>query len=60
LERQSAQARALREGKEYILPIRIDDTKIPGLPETVGYISLSNTTIEKIVDLILKKLGKMI
>jgi len=59
LERQSAQARALREGKEYILPIRIDDTKIPGLPETVGYISLSNTTIEKIIDLILKKLGKM-
>lgn len=60
LERQSAQARALRDGKEYILPIRIDDTKIPGLPETVGYISLSNTTIEKIVNLILKKLGKMI
>jgi len=60
LERQSAQARALREGKEYILPIRIDDTKIPGLPETVGYISLSNTTIEQIVDLIIKKLGKML
>jgi hypothetical protein len=60
LERRSAQARALREGKEYILPIRIDDTKIPGLPETVGYISLWNTTIEKIVDLVLKKLGKML
>jgi hypothetical protein len=59
LERQSAQARALREGREYILPIRLDDTQIPGLPETVGYVSLSNTTIEQIVDMILRKLGRM-
>ena len=29
-ERQSAQARALRENREYILPARFDDTPIPG------------------------------
>lgn len=59
LERQSAQARAIKEAQEYILPIRLDNTEIPGLPETVGYVSLADTTIEQIVDLILKKLGKL-
>jgi len=55
-ERRSAQARAFREQREYILPIRLDDTEIPGLPETVGYISLKKSTIEEIIQLILKKL----
>jgi hypothetical protein len=41
-ERRSAQARALVEkGNEYILPIRIDDTDIPGLPPTIGYVPIS-------------------
>lgn len=39
-ELQSAQARALRENREYILPARFDDTKIPGLRGTVGHIDL--------------------
>lgn len=55
-ERQSAQARALRESREYILPIRLDDTQIPGISETIGYISLDKTTIDDIVILILRKL----
>jgi hypothetical protein len=29
-ERRSAQARAVRENEEYILPVRFDDTDIPG------------------------------
>jgi hypothetical protein len=41
-ERRAAQERTLRErGAEYILPVRIDETKLPGLPSTIGYISLS-------------------
>ncbi len=55
-ERQSAQARAFREQQEYILPIKLDDTKIPGIIETVGYISFKNHSIEEIVHLILRKL----
>ena len=34
-ERQNAQARAFKENKEnreYILPVRLDDTEIPGIP----------------------------
>ena len=35
-ERQSAQARALREERAYILPVRFDKTEIPGLLSTVA------------------------
>jgi len=48
-ERQSAQARALRENREYILPVKLDDTEIPGIPETIGYVDLREQAIEEIV-----------
>ena len=54
-ERKSAQARAFKENKEYILPVRLDDTEIPGIAETVGYIDLRQTTIEDLVSLTLRK-----
>jgi len=42
-ERRAAQERTLRErGAEYILPVRIDDARLPGLPGTVGYISITD------------------
>jgi hypothetical protein len=55
-ERQSAQARAIRDRKVVLLPARFDDTEIPGLPSTVGYINLRKTTPGKLADLILQKL----
>ena len=55
-ERQSAQARALNEkGKEYILPIKVDETELDGMPPTVGYVPLKKG-IEKIGELLVKKL----
>ena len=54
-ERKSAQARAFKENKEYILPVRLDDTEIPGIRETVGYIDLRKTSVEDLVSLTLKK-----
>lgn len=57
-ERKSAQARAFREQKAYILPVKLDDTEIPGIRGTVGYIDLRSTTIEALVDLIQEKLGR--
>lgn len=54
-ERQSAQARALLENKEYILPVKIDDTEIPGIPHTIGYIDLRKTTIKELTDITIKK-----
>lgn len=56
-ERRSAQARAIEEqGNEYILPIRIDDTDLEGLPPTIGYLSIKEYPIEKVAQLLVKKL----
>jgi hypothetical protein len=55
-ERQVAQARALRErGTEYILPVRIDETEIPGLVDTIGYVSIQQGP-DHICRLVLSKL----
>ncbi len=57
-ERRSAQARALEEkGKEYILPIRVDNTDVDGMVPTIGYVPLE-IGIDKIADLLIKKLQK--
>jgi hypothetical protein len=58
LERQIAQAKAFREKKEYILPLRLDDTEIPGLLPTIGYIDIRQTNINEVVKLIIEKIGK--
>jgi len=59
LERKSAQARAFRENREYILPIRIDSTQITGIQETVGYLDADSHTIDDIVMLIIQKLKRI-
>ena len=57
-ERQSAQARALREkGNEYILPVRFDDTDIPGIPPTIGYLDFRREGPEGICKAFLRKIG---
>ena len=56
-ERASAQARAFRERREYILPVRFDSTKIPGVLDTVGYLSLENVSPAQLANLIREKLG---
>lgn len=56
LERQSMQARAFQESEEYILPVRFDDTAIPGLLPTVGYLTVENRTPEALAQVILQKL----
>lgn len=55
-ERRAAQARAFQEYQEYILPTRFDETEIPGVLPTVGYISLRGRSPEDLASLITKKL----
>jgi hypothetical protein len=55
-ERQAMQARAFQEGAEYVLPARFDDTKIPGVLPTIGYVSLADKTPAEFAELITKKL----
>jgi hypothetical protein len=58
-ELKSAQARAFQQkNKEYILPIRLDDTDIPGILPTIAYLKYDDHTPEEIVNLILEKLDQ--
>jgi hypothetical protein len=56
VERTSAQERAFRDANEYILPIQLDDTDIPGLTEPTGYRDLRQHSMESIVNLLEQKL----
>lgn len=55
-ERKCAQARALNERGEYILPARFDDTELPGLLPTIWFIDLRKTAPEELAKLIIAKL----
>jgi hypothetical protein len=55
-ERKAAQARAFSQNKEYILPLKLDDTEIPGLNETIGYLDYRTSTAEEVVGLLKSKL----
>lgn len=57
-ERQSAQARALNEKGAYILPLRVDDTEIPGLRPTVSYVDTREKSVEAIVELVVEKVRR--
>lgn len=57
-ERRSALARALAERQEYILPARFDDTELPGIRPTLGYVDLRNKSPKQLGRLILQKLGR--
>jgi len=56
-ERESMQERAFQSAREYILPARFDDTVIPGIKSTTGYINIKNKTPNYLVNLVLKKIG---
>lgn len=60
LERQSAQARAFAEKQEYILPARLDDTAIPGILPTIGYLDLRKLTPAELAEFIKKKIGPIL
>jgi hypothetical protein len=57
-ERKSAQARAFAEKGEYILPARFDNTEIPGISPTIGYVDLRSLEPEEFGKLIIEKLKK--
>lgn len=55
-ERQAMQSRAFQENQEYILPARFDETEIPGLLPTIGYIPLNDKSPSDFCEVIFKKL----
>jgi hypothetical protein len=57
-ERRSAFERAIESKEEYILPARFDETPIPGLHKTIGYVDLREKSPEQLAGLIMEKLGR--
>ena len=55
-ELQSAQARVLSEQSAYLLPIRLDDTEIPGILPTIAYLDWNRENPEIIADSHRKKI----
>lgn len=56
-ERRSALARAIEEEGEYILPVRFDDTELPGLRPTVAYVDLRQYAPETLIEFLIEKVG---
>ena len=54
-ERRHAQVRAFENNGEYLLPVRFDDTELPGLPKTIGYIDLREVSPLELAEMIEKK-----
>lgn len=46
----------LLSDKDYLLPLRIDDTELPGLPIQLGYLDLRLESIDEVVEVIVKKI----
>lgn len=55
-EGRSAIAKALVEHRTYILPVKLDDSDLPGLRRTVGYVDARLTSPEELADMIIEKL----
>ena len=57
VERKAALSRMIGEEAEYVLPVRFDDTAVPGLPDTVLYLRANKYSPAELAALIAEKLG---
>lgn len=57
-ELKQAQARAFEESREYVLPIRLDNSSLPGLNATIGYVDLRTASVAEVACMLLEKLGR--
>lgn len=55
-ERESIQARAFTQYEEYILPVKLDDTEIPGIRPTTGYLDGKEKKPAEICASVIKKI----
>jgi hypothetical protein len=56
-ELRQAQARDFKSDTEYILPLRLDDTPLPGLNDTTGYLDLRKVKLKVVAERCLSKLA---
>ncbi|HEX8830121.1 MAG TPA: toll/interleukin-1 receptor domain-containing protein, partial [Longimicrobium sp.] len=55
-ELKAAQERQLNSVEDYLLPLRVDDSLLPGIPETMGYLDVRKHSIDVVVIAVLQKL----
>ena len=56
-ERRAALSRAVQESREYVLPVRFDDTPIPGLSADVYYLQAKAYSPAELAAMVAQKLG---
>ena len=56
-ERRSSFSRAAKESREYVLPVRFDDSKVPGLSEDVYYLQAVDYSPAELAAMIAEKIG---
>ena len=56
-ERRSILSRMVKEAREYVLPVRFDDTPVPGLPDDVIFLRSDEYTPAELSVAIAEKLG---
>lgn len=57
VERRAALSKAISQRSRYVMPVRFDNTKLPGVPPTLGYLSAEDNTPEQLAVKICKALG---
>ena len=56
-ERRSILSRAVQEKSAYVLPVRFDNTPVPGLPDSIRYEHAHDHTSEELAAMVAEKLG---
>ena len=56
-ERRATLSRAIQKPGDYILPVRFDDTPVPGLPGSIIYLQAKDYSPAELAVLIAEKLG---
>ena len=56
-ERRATLSRAVRESEAYLLPVRFDDTPVPGLPDSIQYLRAEEYSPAGLGSAIAQKLG---
>jgi serine/threonine protein kinase len=54
-ESRYALSREITQRHPYILPLRLDDTKIPGIPHTIGIIDIRRNNVSEITKMLVEK-----
>lgn len=57
LELDAALAREFQAGQDYILPIRLDDSRVPSILPTKGYVDWRHYSVDEIADLVRERLA---